>query len=156
MRKVTRTWTTKSGITRTKTYTYSGSGKSRRGRTLVSKRGVLNKKNIEQFKNEIRADNSLTPAEKQGLIADINIMTKQRAKENRKLTTTGFYGELQSTKITRLLANAGYSSEEAAMELGISEYDILNPANWNGDIFNFGGVSYTVKFTYTGSLFTRI
>lgn len=155
-RKVTRTWTTKSGVTKTKTYVYKGTGKSRRGLTLVGKNGKINKKNVEKFKDQIKADTSLTTAEKQGFIADLNIMTKQRMSEGRKLTTTGFYGELQSSKITRLLANAGYSSEEAAMELGVNEIDILNTSNWSGDVFSFGGVSYLVKFTYTGSLFTKI
>lgn len=155
-RNITRTWTTKSGITKTKTYTYTGKGKSRRGLTLVGKNGKINKKNLEKFKNEIKADNSLTTAEKQGIIADVNIMAKQRAQEGRKLTTTGFYGELQNTKISRLLANAGYSVEEAANELGITETDILNTSNWSGDIFRFAGITYQVKFTYTGSLFTAI
>ena len=155
-RKITRTWITKSGITKTKTYIYTGRGKSRRGLTLVGKNGKINKKNVEKFKDEIRNDNSLTTAEKQGFIADLNIMTKQRMAEGRKLTTTGFYGELSSSKINRLLANAGYSVEEAAMELGINEGDILNAGNWSGDVFTFGGVSYLVKFTYTGSLFTKV
>ena len=155
-RKITRTWTTKSGITKTKTYTYAGRGKSRRGLTLVGKNGKINKKNVEKFKDEIRNDNSLTTAEKQGFIADLNIMTKQRAGEGRKLTTTGFYGELSSSRINRLLANAGYSVEEAAMELGINEADILNAANWSGDVFSYGGKNWSVKFTYTGSLFTLI
>ena len=155
-RKITRTWITKSGITKTKTYIYTGRGKSRRGLTLVGKNGKINKKNVEKFKDEIRNDNSLTTAEKQGFIADLNIMTKQRMAEGRKLTTTGFYGELSSSKINRLLANAGYSVEEAAMELGLNEGDILNAGNWSGDVFTFGGVSYLVKFTYTGSLFTKV
>jgi hypothetical protein len=155
-RTVKRTWTTKSGITKTKTFTYTGKGKSRRGLTLVGKNGRLNKKNVEKFKNEINADNSLTAAEKRGLIADLNIITKQRVKDKSKLTTTGFYGELASTKISTLLANAGYSIEEAAEELGITEADILESKNWRGDILTVGAASWAVKFTYTGSLFTAI
>ena len=155
-RNITRTWTTKSGITKTKTYTYTGKGKSRRGLTLVGKNGKVNKKNIEKFKNEINADSSLTAAEKRGLIADLNIIAKQRAKDKSKLTTTGFYGELASTKISTLLANAGYSVEEAADELGITETDILDAKNWSGDILTIGATSWRVKFTYTGSLFTAI
>lgn len=155
-RKITRTWITKSGIAKTKTYIYKGTGKSRRGLTLVGKGGKINKKNIEKFKDQIKADKSLTTAEKQGFIADLNIITKQRVNEGKKLTTTGFYGELESSKITRLLANAGYSAEEAAMELGVSESDILNTSNWSGDVFSSGGAAYLVKFTYTGSLFTKI
>lgn len=156
MRKITRTWTTKSGVVKTKTYTYTGTGKSRRGLTLVGKNGKVNKKNLEKFKDEIKANTSLTTAEKQGLIADVNIISKQRAKEGRRLTTTGFFGELENSRITRMLANAGYSAEEAAQELGVSETDILNTKNWKNDTFTIGGISYLVKFTYTGSLFTKI
>lgn len=155
-RNITRTWTTKSGITKTKTYTYTGKGKSRRGLTLVGKGGKINKKNIDKFKNEINADNSLTAAEKRGLIADLNIIAKQRVKDRSKLTTTGFYGELANTKVSTLLANAGYSIEEAAAELGVSESDILDSGNWYGDVLTIGAASWTVKFTYTGSIFTAI
>jgi hypothetical protein len=165
-RKITRTWITKSGITKTKTYIYEGRGKSRRGLTLVGKNGKVNKKNVDKFKDEIRADSSLTTAEKYGLIKDVDILVKTRAVNGKKLTTSGFYGkQIGATKdpqlnkiknIERLLANAGYSAEEAAEELDIDESDILDASNWMGDIFNFAGASYQVKFTYTGSLFTRI
>lgn len=153
MKPIKRTWTRKDGTVVVK---YYERGKSRRGLTLVGKGGKINKKNLQKFKDEINKDTSLTTAEKQGFIADAEIMAKQRAKEGRKLTTTGFYGELQSSKISRLLANAGYSSEEAALELGVNEADILNAANWSGDVFSFGGKNWSVKFTYTGSLFTLI
>lgn len=155
-RNITRTWTTKSGITKTKTYTYTGKGKSRRGLTLVGKNGKINKKNIEKFKDEINNDSSLNASEKRTLIADLNIVAKQRAKSGRKLTTTGFYGEMQSSKVSRVLANAGYSVEEAAAELGVTETDILNSGNWSGDVLTIGATSWTLKFTYTGSLFTAI
>jgi hypothetical protein len=165
-RNVKRTWTTKNGITKTKIYTYQGSGKSRRGLTLVSKKGKINKKNIEKFKNEIKADTELTTAEKYGLIKDVDILVQTRSENGKKLTTTGFYGkQIGASKdeqinkirnIERLLANAGYSVEEAAEELDIDESDILETSNWSGDIFTFAGISYQVKFTYTGSLFTKV
>lgn len=152
---VTRTWTTKSGITRTKTYTY-GVGKSRRGKVLVSKSGTLNKKNIQAFKDEINSSKRYTAAEKRALIADLNIIIKQRQKSNRKLTTTGFVGEIEDKAISRMFANAGYSAEEAAKELGVSEADILDKRNWSGETFTLGPVAYQFKFNYTGSVFEKI
>lgn len=152
---VIRTWTTKSGITKTKTYTY-GVGKSRRGKVLVSKSGKLNKKNIKAFKDEINSSTKYTEAEKRSLIADLNIMLKQRQKSNRRLTTTGFVGELESEAVSRMLSNAGYSIEEAATELGVSEADLLDAKNWKDDVFTIGSVAYQFKFNYTGSVFDRI
>ena len=55
-----------------------------------------------------------------------------------------------------MLINAGYSPEEAAAELGVSESDIMNTKNWSGDVFTFAGLSYQFKFGYTGSMFTKI
>lgn len=152
---VTRTWTTKSGIKKTKTYTY-GVGKSRRGKVLVSKSGKLNKKNIQAFKDEINKSTKYTEAEKRSLIADLNIMLKQRQKSNRRLTTTGFVGELESEAVSRMLSNAGYSIEEAATELGVSEADLLDKKNWKDDVFTIGAVAYQFRFNYTGSVFDRI
>lgn len=155
-RKITRTWTTKSGITKTRTYTYKGVGKSRRGKTLVSKSGKINKKNLEQFKNEIDASTEYNDAEKRALKADLNIIIKQRVKSGKKLTTTGFLGELSNDSITRMLVNAGYSPEEAARDLDVDISDLLNVKNWNNDIFTVGSLTYQFQYSYTGSLFTRL
>lgn len=155
-RKVTRTWTTKSGITKTKTYTYKGAGKSRRGKTLVSKSGKINKKNLDQFRNEIDASTEYNDAEKRALKADLNIIIKQRVKSGKKLTTTGFLGELSNDAITRMLVNAGYSPEEAARDLGVDVSELLDTKNWNNDIFMFGTLAYQFQYSYTGSLFTQI
>lgn len=133
--------------------------KSRRGRTLVSKSGKLNasnKKNIDAFKNEIMSSKEYTDAEKRGLIADLNIIIKQRMKDGKKLTTTGFFGELASDKIERMLVNAGYSIEEASEELGVSESELLDMKNWSGDKFTHAKDTWLFSFKYTGAAFTKI
>lgn len=155
-RKVTRTWTTKSGITKTKTYTYKGTGKSRRGKTLVSKSGKVNNKNIDAFKKEIIANTSYSESERRALLADLNIIIKQRSKSGKKLTTTGFLGELSSDTITRMLVNAGYSPEEAAADIGVDVADLLDQSNWNNDVFTLGSLVYRFEYSYTGNLFTAI
>lgn len=134
--------------------------KSRRGRTLVSTSGKLyayNKKNIDDFKKEIMSSKEYTDAEKRGLIADLNIKIKQRMKDGKKLTTTGFFGELASDQIERMLVNAGYSLEEAAEELGVSEADLLDKRNWSGsgDTFKHAGDTWLFSFKYTGAVFKK-
>jgi len=133
--------------------------KSRRGRTLVSKSGRLNasnKKNIDALKTEILNSKEYSDAEKRGLIADLNIIIKQRMKDGKKLTTTGFFGELASDKIERMLINAGYSIEEAAEELQVDEADLLDMKNWSGDKFTHAGDTWLFSFKYTGAVFTRV
>lgn len=158
---VTRTWMRKDGTVITKTYSY-GQGKSRRGKTLITKSGKLNKKNINAYKAEIDANTKLNPLEKRTLKNDLDVYLKQRLiesknKANRRLTTTGFEGWLGQTKIETMLANAGYSTEDAAAELGISEADILDESRWSNDEFtSASGAKYKFKFQYTGSAFERV
>lgn len=151
---VTRTWTRKDGTTVTKTYIY-GKGKSRRGKTLVDTRGRINYKNVKAFKEEINKS-SASPAEKRTLIADLDSRVRERHRNKKKLTTTGFAGLQQQEKVERLFANAGYSPSEAAAEYGLTETELLDPSNWSGDVYTEKGQQYTFSFNYTGALFTRI
>ena len=153
-RTVKRTWRKADGTVVTREYTYNV-GKSRRGKVLVNARGVINKKNVDAFKQEIR-DSSISTAEKRTLLADLDANIRQRKGEKKKLTTTGFAGLQQEERIDRLFANAGYSVAEAAEEFGFSEEELLNPDNWRGDTFTQNGVQYAFAFTYTGALFSRV
>lgn len=135
----------------TKTYEYAH--KSTRGATLVSKTGKVNKKNVDKLKAEINASKDMNAAEKRATIINLDSLVKQRSKDGKKLTESGFWGTEESNDINRMLSNLGVDAEEAAFELGVSEDDILNEANWNGDIF-MGQWAFT--FTYTGRVFKRI
>lgn len=151
---VTRTWIRADGTVVTRTYTYE-SGRSRRGKVLVSAKGVVNKKNVDNYKEEI-LNSSISNAEKRTLLSDLDARIRERKRNKKKLTTTGFVGLQQEGKIERLLANAGYSTEELAAEFELSEKELLNPDNWEGNIFTAGAAQYEFKFSYTGALFTRL
>lgn len=161
-RTVTRTWMLKSGETRTKTYTYDYTGRSRKGKTLVSASGALNYTNIKEFKQQILSNKDYREDQKRSLINDLETKIKEKKRHKSKLTTTGFLGykvgraegeDADVASIKRLLTNAGYSVEEAAEELGVTEEDILNTNNWKGDKFSHGSKTWQFTFTYTGSMF---
>lgn len=150
---VKRTWTRADGTKVTKTYTYEG--KSRKGKVLVNAKGQINYKNVKAFKKEIQ-DSSATTAEKRTLLADLDSRLRERKRNKKKLTTTGFAGLQQDEKIERMFANAGYSLSEAASEFGLTEAELLDPKNWNNDTYTEKGVQYAFTFSYTGALFNKI
>lgn len=151
---VKRSWMRKDGTIVVREYTYK-QGRSRKGKVLVSNKGVVNQKNVTKFKNDIM-NSKLSDAEKRTLLADLDARIRQRKKSKHKLTTTGFAGLQQEQEIERLFANAGYSIEEAAKEYGIDESALRDAENWTGEIFTYDGITYTFNFNYTGALFTRI
>lgn len=155
MRKQTvkRTWTRADGTVVTRTYSYEG--KSRKGKVLVNARGQINYKNVKKFKDEIQ-NSSASIAEKRTLLADLDSRLRERHRNKKKLTTTGFAGLQQDEKIERMFANAGYSPSEAASEFGLTEAELLDSKNWNDNIYTEKGVQYAFTFTYTGALFNKI
>lgn len=136
--------------------------KSKRSKKLVSTNGKVNwnnKKNIADLKEAILKSPDYTDREKDTLINKLDALVKNRSENGKGLTVNGFFGKYVEDKdpktkaIRRLLRNAGYSPEEAANELGISEDDILDAKNWKEDTFTYKGKSYTVQFNYTSSIF---
>ena len=80
-KKVTRTYKTKNGIV-TKTYFYdykNSKRKSTRSKTLVSKSGKINKKNVADFKKKIDDSMNLSATEKRSMKADLDAYVKQRS-----------------------------------------------------------------------------
>lgn len=141
-----------------KIYTYDASRykykhKSTRGFTLVGKDGRIDKKNIQKFKDLIDSNSSYSAAEKRYLKADLDAMVAQKHKAGQKLTTTGFMGHLETNKISKMFANAGYSTADVAKEYEILEADLLDAKNWSGNQFKNGGVILTFNFTYQGDIF---
>ena len=58
--------------------------------------------------------------------------------------------------IRTMIANLGYTPGQLAKEYGFKVSDLLNPANWNGDILTIGGIQYRLSFNYTGNVFEAI
>lgn len=150
---VKRTWTRADGTKVTKTYSYEG--KSRKGKVLVDAKGNIRYKNVNAFKEEIKKS-SASVAEKRTLLADLDSRLRERHRNKKKLTTTGFAGLQQDERVERLFANAGYSLSEAASTFGLKETELLNPKNWSGDVYTEDGNQYAFNFTYTGALFNKI
>ena len=124
-KKVTRTYKTKSGIV-TKTYFYdykNSKRKSTRSKTLVSKSGKINKKNVADFKKKIDDSMNLSATEKRSMKADLDAYVKQRS------IVSGFQGHLESDKMARMFANLGAAPDEIADEYGFDEDDLLNEDN---------------------------
>ena len=140
-----------------KIYTYDAAKykykhKSTRGLTLVGKGGRVDKKNIQKFKDSIDSNTSYSAAEKKYLKARLDAAVSQRHKAKEKMTTSGFLGHIAKNKISKMFANAGYSTADVAAEYGLSEADLLNEKNWKGNVFTFGSITYTFKFTYQGDI----
>lgn len=143
-----------------KIYTYDASKykykhKSTRGFTLVGKNGRIDKNNIQKFKDSIDSNPAYTAAEKRYLKADLDAMVAQKHASGQKLTTTGFLGHLETNKISKMFANAGYSTADVAKEYGLNEADLLDARNWSGNQFKnvSTGVILTFNFTYQGDIF---
>lgn len=140
-----------------KIYTYDASRykythKSTRGLTLVGKNGRIDKKNIQKFKDSIDNNAAYTAAEKRYLKADLDAMIAQKHKAGQKLSTTGFLGHLESDKVSKMFANAGYSTADVAAEYNIPEAELLNASNWTGNQFKYGSMMFTFNFTYQGDI----
>lgn len=105
--------------------------KSKRSRVLVGKNGVISKNSkknvndlIEQIKNMDRPER-----DKLDLINDLEARVLQAHVSKNKLTVNGFFAKYEKDKIHRMLVNAGYTAQELADEIGVSEEDILNSDN---------------------------
>lgn len=146
-RKKTGTWVT---------YEYTYEHKSKKGLTLVDKRGRILTKNVTTFKESILNNTDFNEPQKRALIDDLNMYIQERHKHKNKLTTTGFMGTQSNTDITRFLANAGYSVEELASEIGENEDEILNENNWYDNMLHINGRTFKFNWTYTGNFIEEI
>lgn len=155
MKKITRTYRNKkTGELVTKTYNYSH--KSTRGKTLVGKGGRINEKNIESYKKSIQESTLYTEGEKREMIADLQALTRQRAKSKTKLTVSGFLGRREEEKIPRMFRNAGWAVEEFAEIEGLDVAEVLKDSNWDKDTLTVNGISFLFEFTYTDSFWRRV
>lgn len=139
--------------------------KSRKGYTLVSANGRVMHKRIADFKAQIMASKR-SKSLKDELINELDAFVNDRRLKVKKLTETGFLGHAQNIiynkksgseqTIRTMIANMGYTPGQLAKEYGFKVADLINPANWNGDILTIGGVQYRLSFTYTGNVFEAI
>ena len=149
IKKVKRTWYSKKQnkyITKEYEYKYT----QRRGgktKVLVGKNGKVYKDRINEILNDIN-----DPATK----ADAKARIKQAIRDGDRLTERSLAAKISTDKYEKMLINAGYSIESFEEETGITFADFSNKANWNGDIFMLGTLSYLYQFNYEGNILTRI
>ena len=139
--------------------------KTRKGYTLVSGNRRIMHKRIEDFKAQIMASKR-SKSLKDELINELDAVVNDRRLRVKKLTETGFLGHAQNViynkrsggeqTIRTMIANMGYTPGQLAKEYGFKVSDLLNPANWNGDILTIGEIQYKLSFTYTGNVFEAI
>ena len=165
MKNVTRKYYSKDGTLIVKHYHYEKKysykdGHSRRGYVLVNKRGQINKKNLNNYINKINSNPNFDDLDKRANIADLKAYVKNRAKNKTKLTTTGFEGHLKSDKLDRMLSNLGTSVEDVSSQYGFNEESLRNTDNWeyrgNTGYYHDGEDTYSIEWTYTGSIFKKV
>lgn len=128
------------------------SSRKKRSPVLVSKSGKIYTERVKDL-----LDNTTDP----GFRANIEDAIKQRSKDNkstsrtkdqkRALTIDGVIAAAQKSNIATMIMNTGYSVEEAAEELGVSESELLDESNWAGNTFKPASKAFI--FTYTGAIF---
>ena len=149
IKKVKRTWYSKKQnkyITKEYEYKYT----QRRGgktKVLVGKNGKVYKDRINEILNDIN-----DPATK----ADAKARIKQAIRDGDRLTERSLAAKISTDKYEKMLINAGYSIESFEEETGITFADFSNKANWNGDIFMLGTLSYLYQFNYEGNILTKV
>lgn len=89
------------------------------------------------------------------LISELQAMKENRInKKIKSVTASMLFNSFEGNKMGRvalMLANAGYTFEQAAATIGVSVTDIKNPNNWNGAIFMLNGMQWEFIFEYDGS-----
>lgn len=156
-----------------KVYTYDPERYAkRRGLLLVSEKGRVYKKSIEKIKAQIDANKDYGRAQKIAYKSDLDAYVQLRLKQGRRGTSAGFFGKQTQETIPRIFTNAGYTTDEVAKKIGISEDELLDPRNWTPeDSDKIGSIlriketddegneiekSYQFKFTYTGDILTEV
>lgn len=155
MRQVKRTWKTKSGKTITKIYQYKYKT-SRKGKTYVDRKGRVNKKNVQNYVDNINASN-MTAAEKRTAINDFLAEVDKRKVNKERFTSNGWAGMQQKDARWRMFANAGYDveDEDDLAELldshDIDRDEFFDEANWEGTTFKTkDGRTFVLKVQYKG------
>lgn len=120
--------------------------------------GVVNEDVKQKILDEIRDKYKDDPAEVLKKNRDITQLIDSAKVHNDTLKVSKVKASWENSRIKIAFANMGYTIDEAADEIGVSEMDLLNPNNWNGDVFRSGNKSWKFKFAsdYDESPWLRI
>lgn len=158
MRKVTRTYTKKTGETVVKTYTYRK--KASKGGTLVYKSGKKNTALIAALKATYAGDDAVE------FEAKLDSFMRKKAYKRGRLTVETMKTKMLNDTISKIIANFGYEPEEVATELSamynenIDVNYLLNVNNWvqkanglpTGELRLPNGMLHEFKFDYNAGI----
>ena len=149
MKKVYRTYTSKK-TGETKVYEYRADRYSSKRRTrsplLVGKNGKI---------YDDRVKDLLDSTKDLGFRAQLEDIIEQKAKKKQKITLSSAIAAAQKSEIATMIMYTGYTVEEAAEELGVSEAELLDKNNWTGKSFKTASMTSAKDFvfTYQGAIF---
>lgn len=155
MKKITRTYKTKSGKVVTKTYfyykKYAYEKSDNKSPLLIDRRGGVRKKTVEKLKKEIMDQarvGKLGYDEAEYAVYELDYYLEERAGKKKRLRVSGFYGHLSDTAVERMFLNAGSNVQEEAAWLGVSPEALGNENNWHGDVFTDSAAGKSWRFTF--------
>lgn len=167
MTKRVRTWTTKSGVVKTKTYTYDFNYARKTSKTVVEqkskwvfKSGKLKKTAIDAL---VKQHGGLEADERWELERTAKRLLKsleERDLPKDLLTGERIWASFTNDKLEGMLTNTGFTLEELAEMTNSTVSELLTESNWsaNWTVFtNSKGEMYEFAYTYQAtSTFTRI
>lgn len=118
--------------------------------TLVSKTGKVYKNRVEQLLED--APNRTTRNDIKARIANW-----QKYHQGQRMTVKTLESLMADSKIAKFFINAGYSVDQAARELGVTEEYLLDKKNWDGSRITVNGRTWEVQWTnYKKGVFKRV
>lgn len=149
MKKIYRTYTSKkTGETKVYEYRADRYGSSRRSKSplLVGKNGKIYNDRVKDL---------LDSTKDLGFRAQVEDIIEQKAKKGQRITLSSVIASAQKSEIATMIMNTGYTVEEAAEELGVSEKELLDPNNWSGKNFKTASMKDAKEFIfqYKGAIF---
>lgn len=129
----------------TKTYHYNRK-KAKRSDLIVGKSGKVYKDRLKKLKDSLDEYDQFE--------LDL-IIIHQQAKKDARISERTLRSMLADSKIQKAIINTGYTPDELAAEMGINVDDLLDEANWDGDIFKLGDRTWNFEFRYDGSVMTE-
>lgn len=123
-------------------------GSKRRSRSpyLVGKKGNI---------YDDRVKDLLDSTKDLGFRAQLEDIVENAAKKKKVLTLASAIAQAQKEEIAKMIMYTGYTVEEAAEELGVSESELLDKNNWTGKMFKTSSMTDAREFvhTYKGAIF---
>lgn len=123
-------------------------GSKRRSRSpyLVGKKGNIYD---DRVKDLLKSTTDI------GFRAQLEDIVADAAKKRKVLTLSSAIAQAQKGEIATMIMQTGYTVEEAAEELGVSEAELLDSANWTGKMFKTSSMTDAKEFifTYKGAIF---